>query len=61
MYYRIRIVRKKTDEFGLVITGMTMPNLTGDMFVIGVVAIRTDIPVVLCTGYSNKMPDAMAI
>ena len=41
--------------FDLIITDMTMPKMTGDEFAKKVLAIRDDIPIVLCTGYSNKM------
>jgi len=34
---------------------MTMPHMTGDKFAIELKQIRADIPIVLCTGYSNKI------
>jgi CheY-like chemotaxis protein len=39
---------------------MTMPNLTGDKLAIELMKIRSDIPVILCTGYSKKISDELA-
>ena len=51
----LELFKAKPDDFDLVITDMTMPNLTGDKLAIELVKIRPDIPVVLCTGYSIKI------
>lgn len=45
-------------EFDLIITDFTMPDITGDKIVSRIKSIRTDIPVILCTGFSEKMFDA---
>lgn len=42
-------------KFDLVITDMTMPNMTGDDLAAKVLDIRGDIPVILCTGYSERI------
>jgi CheY-like chemotaxis protein len=34
---------------------MTMPNMTGDELARRLMAIRSDIPVILCTGYSERI------
>ena len=39
----------------LIITDMTMPDMTGDRFAKAVKEIKPDIPVILCTGHSDKM------
>jgi len=44
----------------MVITDMTMPNMTGDIMAIEMLAIRPDIPIILCTGYSQKISDKSA-
>ncbi|MFT5701160.1 MAG: two-component system cell cycle sensor histidine kinase/response regulator CckA [Desulforhopalus sp.] len=36
---------------------MTMPSMTGDVLLMEMRKIRHDIPVILCTGYSNKIND----
>jgi signal transduction histidine kinase/DNA-binding response OmpR family regulator len=42
-------------RFDLVITDMTMPNMTGDKLALELMKVRTDIPVIICTGYSERM------
>jgi FixJ family two-component response regulator len=34
---------------------MTMPQMTGDKFAKELMAIRNDIPIILCTGFSHAM------
>ncbi len=48
------------DDFDLVITDMTMPDMTGDKLSAELMSIRRDIPIILCTGYSNKISDKTA-
>ena len=57
----LELFRAKPHAFDLVITDMTMPNLTGDKFAIELLKIRSDIPIILCTGYSNKISDETAL
>ena len=47
--------RSASASFDLVITDMTMPNMTGEKLAQAVKAIRPDIPVILCTGFSEKV------
>ena len=47
--------RTQPDKFDLVITDMTMPNLTGDKLALELIKIRSDIPVIICTGFSEMM------
>jgi CheY-like chemotaxis protein len=44
--------RARPDDFDLVITDMTMPVMTGTKLASELLAIRADIPIVLCTGFS---------
>ncbi|MEQ8247543.1 MAG: ATP-binding protein [Alphaproteobacteria bacterium] len=46
--------------FDLLMTDQTMPGLTGDALIEAVRAIRPDLPVVLCTGYSQVMDEEKA-
>jgi PAS domain S-box-containing protein len=52
--------RDDPQGFDLVITDMTMPNLTGDRLANEIAAIRPDIPVILCTGYSEQISEEKA-
>lgn len=56
----LKLFKAKPDAFQLVITDMTMPHMTGDQFAIELKRNRTDIPIILCTGYSNKINAEMA-
>jgi len=52
--------RKNPDKFDLVITDMAMPNLPGDKLLEELVKVRPDIPVLLCTGFSETMSEEKA-
>ena len=47
--------RTKPDAFDLVITDMTMPNMTGVELTSRLKEIRADIPIIICTGFSEVM------
>jgi DNA-binding NtrC family response regulator len=53
--------QKDPDHFDLVITDMTMPGITGDILSTKLLEIKPDLPIILCTGYSAKIPEAKAI
>lgn len=57
----LQIFRKKPDEFDLVITDMTMPNMTGKDLAKELLTIRPDIPVIICTGFSDYIDEDKAI
>ncbi|MCP3875107.1 MAG: response regulator [Desulfobacteraceae bacterium] len=46
---------KTPDEFDLVITDLTMPELTGYQLSEKISEIRPDIPIILCTGYGEHI------
>jgi PAS domain S-box-containing protein len=56
----LKLFQEKPDDFDIVITDMTMSNMTGDKLAVELMKIRQDIPVILCTGYSKKMSDKTA-
>jgi two-component system, cell cycle sensor histidine kinase and response regulator CckA len=47
--------RKHPETYDLVITDMTMPGMTGDNLAREVMAVRPGIPVMICTGFSERM------
>ncbi len=51
----LELFRSQPDRFDLVITDQTMPHLTGDRLAAELLRIRPDIPIILCTGYSEKI------
>ena len=56
----LELFRSKPKYFDLVITDMTMPNMNGDKLAVELMKIRTDIPIIICTGYSKKISDETA-
>ena len=54
----LELVKESPNEFQLVITDMTMPHMAGDKLALEIKKIRADLPIILCTGYSNSInPD----
>jgi len=51
----LELFQSKPDHFDLVITDMTMPQMSGDKLTEKIREIRHDIPVIICTGYSKLM------
>ncbi|ETR73340.1 MAG: hypothetical protein OMM_06994 [Candidatus Magnetoglobus multicellularis str. Araruama] len=41
--------------YDLIITDMSMPNMTGDQLARELIAIRPDIPIIISTGFSEKI------
>lgn len=56
----LELFRSKPNNFDLVISDMTMPNMTGDRLAAEMIAIRPDIPVIICSGYSKKISNETA-
>ena len=52
--------KKNPGDFDLVITDMTMPEMTGTALVEKLLALRPDLPVILCTGYSETVDEEKA-
>ncbi len=48
------------DKFDLIITDQTMPKMTGVELSKHLIRIRPDIPIVLCTGYSDLVDENIA-
>jgi PAS domain S-box-containing protein len=49
--------REEPDRYDLVITDQTMPEMTGIELAGEMLKIRPDIPIILCTGYSNLLSE----
>ncbi len=49
------------DRFDLVITDMTMPNMTGEDLAQELMRVKPNIPIILCTGFSGKIDDQKAM
>jgi len=51
----LRAFQREPEAFDLVITDMTMPELTGDELSCTLLSLRPNLPVILCTGFSEKI------
>jgi CheY-like chemotaxis protein len=49
--------RENSDGFDLVITDYTMPEMTGENLAKAILGIRPDVPVILCTGFSEQIDE----
>ncbi|MCD4716184.1 MAG: PAS domain S-box protein, partial [Desulfobacterales bacterium] len=56
----LELCRTKPDRFDLVITDMTMPQMTGDKLAMELIRLRPNIPIILCTGYSGYISEEKA-
>ena len=52
--------RAHPDKFDIVITDQTMPHITGEMLAKKLMRIRSDIPIILYTGYSEVITEEKA-
>ena len=57
----LKSFRMAPERFDLVVTDMAMPNMTGDKLAVELLKIKPDIPVIICTGYSQKMTKELAV
>jgi YesN/AraC family two-component response regulator len=48
------------NDFDIVITDQTMPDMTGSDLARRMMQIRPDVPIILCTGYSNLIDEDSA-
>ncbi len=56
----LELFQSMPDRFDLIITDQTMPNMTGSALAAEVLRIRPDIPVILCTGFSEVITEEKA-
>jgi PAS domain S-box-containing protein len=56
----IQVFEDAPDKFDLVISDMTMPTMTGVNLAKQLMKIRPEIPVIICTGYSEQIDETRA-
>jgi CheY-like chemotaxis protein len=56
----LELFKAKLDGFDLVITDQTMPGMTGDELARALMLIRPGLPVIICTGYSQRIDQKRA-
>ncbi len=57
----ISFFKQNSNKVDLIITDMTMPEMTGDKMIKEILEIKQDTPIILCTGYSEKITEQEAI
>jgi PAS domain S-box-containing protein len=56
----LKIFKKDPDSFDLVVTDMTMPKMTGAELAQKILVIRPQIPIILCSGFSELINEEKA-
>ena len=56
----LETIKKNPQDFDIVITDMTMPELPGDELSFRIKKIRPDIPILLCSGFTDIMTEKTA-
>jgi CheY-like chemotaxis protein len=57
----LEMFRQAPQDYNLVLTDMTMPKMTGDRLSLELLAIRPDLPIILCTGFSVNISAEKAL
>jgi len=56
----LNLFNSKPSQYDLVVTDLAMPKMAGDKLVKEILNIRPDIPIILCTGFSEKINEKKA-
>jgi CheY-like chemotaxis protein len=56
----VELFRSRPDQFDLVMTDMAMPGMTGVDLSSEILKVRPDIPIILCTGFSQVITEEKA-
>jgi two-component system cell cycle sensor histidine kinase/response regulator CckA len=51
----LEVIKSRCAEFDLLITDTTMPHMSGDALAKEAMQIKPDLPVIMCTGYSEQI------
>jgi len=57
----LRQFKETPDDFDLVITDLTMPKMTGKMLAQEMHTLRPNLPIILCSGYSDSISKEKAL
>ena len=56
----LELFKRRPMDFDLVISDQTMPGMTGDLLAQEILNIRPGMPIILCTGYSQRIDERRA-
>ena len=51
----------ETNRYDLIITDLTMPKITGDVLAVHLLKLKPDLPVIMCTGFSEMIDEKKAM
>ena len=57
----LALFKENPRDFDLVITDLSMPVMSGDKMALEMMALRPDLPVILCTGFNSEMTEETAL
>nr|MDA8403587.1 response regulator [Desulfobacteraceae bacterium] len=57
----LELFKADPEKFDLIITDMTMPKMTGAKLAQEILAVRPDMPMILCTGFSESINEEKAL
>ena len=57
----LKTFKASPNDFDLVITDRSMPKMPGEKLVSQLLMLRQDLPIIMCTGYSDKFTEQMAL
>ena len=57
----LALFRETPDDFDLVLTDMTMPDMSGDQLAKEILKINPEIPIIICTGFNENITQEKAI
>ena len=56
----LELFRFRPQDFDVVVTDLTMPQMTGDKLAKAILKIRSELPIILCTGFSESLNEKKA-
>ncbi len=51
----LELFKANPDDYDLVVSDMTMPNMPGDKLAKEVLILRSDMPIIICTGFNERI------
>ncbi len=51
----LEAIKTNPDAFDLIISDMTMPNMTGDQLAQKIMEVKPTVPIIICTGFSERI------
>ena len=56
----LEIFAANPNAYDMVISDMSMPNMAGDKLAQKLISIRSDIPIIICTGFNERIDQGKA-